>query len=292
MERDGLLNVEGDRHLELSRARPVARDPGHAQAPAGRVPAGAGDRPGVGAGARRRPAGGSTSCPRPWSAGCSRCSATRPCRRTATRSPAWPSSARRPPTALGRRRGLVTLDRVVARRGGRGRGAPAGRAGAGRHRADVAAAPGRRAAGSSITVGHRRPTGCWSARAASPPRSPPRSPRTSSSRPLTRGRRHAHVSVHDLKACRSSERPTRRSSTSGSPRSSPRATCPAPGWCRWPRCPPLVGDLPTDRPVYVICAVGGRSGQAAQFLAQHGVDAVNVAGGTGDWLAAGYPVER
>jgi rhodanese-related sulfurtransferase len=38
--------------------------------------------------------------------------------------------------------------------------------------------------------------------------------------------------------------------------------------------------------------VGGRSGQAAHFLSQRGVDAVNVDGGTGDWLAAGYPVER
>ena len=35
------------------------------------------------------------------------------------------------------------------------------------------------------------------------------------------------------------------------PGSSPRATCPAPGWCRWPRCPALVGDLPTDQPVYL-----------------------------------------
>jgi rhodanese-related sulfurtransferase len=56
--------------------------------------------------------------------------------------------------------------------------------------------------------------------------------------------------------------------------------------------PALVGDLPTDEPVYLVCAVGSRSGQAAQFLSQHGIDAVNVDGGTGDWLAAGYPVER
>jgi rhodanese-related sulfurtransferase len=56
--------------------------------------------------------------------------------------------------------------------------------------------------------------------------------------------------------------------------------------------PQLVGDLPTDRPVYLVCAVGGRSAQAAMFLAHHGVDAVNVEGGTGDWAAAGYPLER
>jgi rhodanese-related sulfurtransferase len=56
--------------------------------------------------------------------------------------------------------------------------------------------------------------------------------------------------------------------------------------------PQRVDELPTDRPVYVVCAVGGRSGQAAAFLAARGVDAVNVDGGTVEWIAAGYPVER
>lgn len=56
--------------------------------------------------------------------------------------------------------------------------------------------------------------------------------------------------------------------------------------------PTLIGDLPADRPVYLVCAVGGRSGQAAAFLSRHGVDAVNVDGGTQEWIAAGYPVER
>jgi rhodanese-related sulfurtransferase len=56
--------------------------------------------------------------------------------------------------------------------------------------------------------------------------------------------------------------------------------------------PQRVDELPTDRPVYVVCAVGGRSAQAAAFLATRGVDAVNVDGGTGEWVAAGYPVER
>lgn len=53
-----------------------------------------------------------------------------------------------------------------------------------------------------------------------------------------------------------------------------------------------LGYLPTDRPVYVVCQVGARSAQAAMFLAAHGVDAVNVDGGTGDWMAAGYPGQR
>lgn len=56
--------------------------------------------------------------------------------------------------------------------------------------------------------------------------------------------------------------------------------------------PALAGELPTDQPVYVVCQSGGRSAQAAAFLARQGVDAVNVDGGTGDWAAAGYPVER
>jgi len=56
--------------------------------------------------------------------------------------------------------------------------------------------------------------------------------------------------------------------------------------------PQLVGELPTDRPVYLVCQVGARSAQAAAFLAHHGVDAVNVDGGTGEWVAAGLPVER
>jgi rhodanese-related sulfurtransferase len=56
--------------------------------------------------------------------------------------------------------------------------------------------------------------------------------------------------------------------------------------------PTLVGQLPEGEPVYLVCAVGARSGRAAQFLAQHGVEAVNVLGGTGEWAAAGYPLER
>jgi rhodanese-related sulfurtransferase len=56
--------------------------------------------------------------------------------------------------------------------------------------------------------------------------------------------------------------------------------------------PVRVEELPTDRPVYLVCAVGARSAQAAHYLARRGIDAVNVDGGTGEWVAAGYPVER
>ena len=46
-----------------------------------------------------------------------------------------------------------------------------------------------------------------------------------------------------------------------------------------------------DQPVCVVCAVGGRSGQAVGFLRSLGVDAVNVAGGTNAWHESGRPVE-
>ncbi len=49
-------------------------------------------------------------------------------------------------------------------------------------------------------------------------------------------------------------------------------------------------ELPRDRAVYLVCAVGARSMQAARYLARLGYDARNVAGGTSDWMAAGRPV--
>ncbi|MBN9607067.1 MAG: rhodanese-like domain-containing protein [Actinomycetales bacterium] len=50
-------------------------------------------------------------------------------------------------------------------------------------------------------------------------------------------------------------------------------------------------DLPTDRTLYVMCASGGRSVQATQFLEQQGYDAVNVLGGITEWYREGLPVE-
>ncbi|PSK98238.1 rhodanese-related sulfurtransferase [Haloactinopolyspora alba] len=49
--------------------------------------------------------------------------------------------------------------------------------------------------------------------------------------------------------------------------------------------------VPRDRPVYVVCAVGGRSAQVAEFLSAQGVDARNVSGGTLAWIRAGHPVD-
>jgi rhodanese-related sulfurtransferase len=49
-------------------------------------------------------------------------------------------------------------------------------------------------------------------------------------------------------------------------------------------------EVPVAGPVYLICAVGGRSQRAVDFLSQHGVEAVNVTGGTNAWQQAGLPL--
>jgi rhodanese-related sulfurtransferase len=52
-------------------------------------------------------------------------------------------------------------------------------------------------------------------------------------------------------------------------------------------------QLPRDRPLFVICAVGGRSGQVTAYLLANGwTDVLNVAGGTVAWERAGLPVRR
>ena len=49
-------------------------------------------------------------------------------------------------------------------------------------------------------------------------------------------------------------------------------------------------EVPSDRPVYVICASGNRSYMAAGWLRGSGIDAISVAAGTGGWIRAGHPV--
>lgn len=49
-------------------------------------------------------------------------------------------------------------------------------------------------------------------------------------------------------------------------------------------------ELHAGAPVFVICASGARSWQAAQLLTASGIDAVSVAGGTTAWSRAGNPV--
>ena len=52
--------------------------------------------------------------------------------------------------------------------------------------------------------------------------------------------------------------------------------------------PERLADLP-DRHLYMICAMGGRSLKAAEYLIARGWACTNVAGGTNGWVEAGYP---
>jgi rhodanese-related sulfurtransferase len=49
-------------------------------------------------------------------------------------------------------------------------------------------------------------------------------------------------------------------------------------------------ELDRGRPVITVCRSGGRSSQAAQFLAAQGYDVANLAGGMTAWAADGRPV--
>jgi rhodanese-related sulfurtransferase len=45
-----------------------------------------------------------------------------------------------------------------------------------------------------------------------------------------------------------------------------------------------------DGPLLLICRSGARSLRACEFLEQHGIDAINVAGGTMAWITTGRSV--
>lgn len=54
-----------------------------------------------------------------------------------------------------------------------------------------------------------------------------------------------------------------------------------------------VDELPADRPLLVMCHMGGRSAAVTGFLIRAGrSDVVNVAGGIEAWEQAGLPVRR
>lgn len=53
--------------------------------------------------------------------------------------------------------------------------------------------------------------------------------------------------------------------------------------------PQRLDEVPAGQ-VLVVCKVGGRSAQAAGYLGQQGMDAVNLDGGMVDWARAGLPV--
>jgi rhodanese-related sulfurtransferase len=57
--------------------------------------------------------------------------------------------------------------------------------------------------------------------------------------------------------------------------------------------PDHLDELPRGAPVYLICATGNRSANAARYLKQAGFDRpINVRGGTVAWQRAGLPIAR
>ena len=56
--------------------------------------------------------------------------------------------------------------------------------------------------------------------------------------------------------------------------------------------PARLSELDRDRPVYVICATGNRSGAMIGLLTRAGFDARSVGGGTTAWSQSGRPVVR
>jgi len=48
-------------------------------------------------------------------------------------------------------------------------------------------------------------------------------------------------------------------------------------------------ELDRTRPIITVCRSGGRSSQAAQFLAGQGYDVANLNGGMTQWIAEGRP---
>lgn len=54
--------------------------------------------------------------------------------------------------------------------------------------------------------------------------------------------------------------------------------------------PDRIDDFRDSKPVYVICRSGARSYRACELLEQHGVHAINVAGGMLAWVDNGQPV--
>ncbi|MEY2582956.1 MAG: hypothetical protein QOE09_2805 [Ilumatobacteraceae bacterium] len=51
--------------------------------------------------------------------------------------------------------------------------------------------------------------------------------------------------------------------------------------------PDSLDSFNADGPTYVICKSGSRSYRACEFLADHGIEAINVEGGTMAWIISG-----
>lgn len=62
-------------------------------------------------------------------------------------------------------------------------------------------------------------------------------------------------------------------------------------WIPMAMVPGRKSEFVSDDPVYIVCRSGNRSGQVVLWLAQQGIRTVNVAGGTSEWIARGYPLD-
>jgi rhodanese-related sulfurtransferase len=54
--------------------------------------------------------------------------------------------------------------------------------------------------------------------------------------------------------------------------------------------PARLEDLPEGDPLFIACRASGRSARVAAWLNANGFDAVVIAGGMGEWEAAGRPM--
>lgn len=54
--------------------------------------------------------------------------------------------------------------------------------------------------------------------------------------------------------------------------------------------PDRLDEIPSGDPLLVICRTGARSQRACEFLAEQGISASNIAGGTKAWIESGRPV--
>jgi rhodanese-related sulfurtransferase len=54
-----------------------------------------------------------------------------------------------------------------------------------------------------------------------------------------------------------------------------------------------VQEIPNDKPIVLVCARGGRSAMAADFMVSLGYENLyNLSDGTIGWILAGLPIER
>jgi rhodanese-related sulfurtransferase len=57
--------------------------------------------------------------------------------------------------------------------------------------------------------------------------------------------------------------------------------------------PDRLSEIPTDKPVVMVCASGARSFYGSQFLLQSGyMEVYNLSDGTMGWMRKGLPIEK